>query len=143
MTWVASMSDLGMLLERQSLAACFCEIPGNPLLGSADVREISPLLRAHRVPLIVDDVVATPCNVDLGSHADLIATSLTKYLVGTGDAMGGALIVNPRSPLYQELNTSGPSAARGAALGRGCGDPGYARPHVFRSGCANTITMVS
>jgi cystathionine gamma-synthase len=92
-----------LLLERQSLAACFCEIPGNPLLGSADVRKISPLLRAHRVPLIVDDVVATPCNVDLGSHADLIATSLTKYLVGTGDAMGGALIVNPRSPLYQEL----------------------------------------
>ena len=96
-------SDLGMLLERQSLAACFCEIPGNPLLGSADVRKISPLLRAHQVPLIVDDVVATPCNVNLGSHADLIATSLTKYVVGTGDAMGGALIVNPRSPLYQEL----------------------------------------
>ena len=91
------------LLERQSLAACFCEIPGNPLLGSADVRKITPLLRAHRVPLVVDDVVATPCNVDLNPYADLVATSLTKYLVGTGDAMGGALIVNPRSPLYGEL----------------------------------------
>jgi cystathionine gamma-synthase len=52
---------------------------------------------------VVDDVVATPCNVDLGPYADLIATSLTKYVVGTGDAMGGALIVNPRSPLYREL----------------------------------------
>jgi len=95
--------DLRRLLERQSLAACFCEIPGNPLLGSADVRKITPLLRAHRVPLVVDDVVATPCNVDLGPYADLVATSLTKYIVGTGDAMGGALIVNPRSPLYGEL----------------------------------------
>ena len=91
------------LLARQPLAACFCEIPGNPLLGSADVRKITPLLRAHRVPLVVDDVVATPCNVDVGPYADLVATSLTKYVVGTGDAMGGALIVNPRSPLYGEL----------------------------------------
>ena len=95
--------DLRSLLERQSLAGCFCEFPGNPLLGSADLREIAPLLRAHRVPLVVDDVVATPCNVDLGPYADLVATSLTKYIVGTGDAMGGALIVNPRSPLYGEL----------------------------------------
>jgi cystathionine gamma-synthase len=95
--------ELGVLLERQVLAACFCEFPGNPLLGSADVRKVSPLLRAHCAPLVVDDVVATPYNVDLGPYADLIATSLTKYVVGTGDAMGGALIVNPRSPLYREL----------------------------------------
>ena len=95
--------DLQALLARQPLAACFCEIPGNPLLGSADVRAITPILRERRVPLIVDDVVATPFNVDLSRHADLVATSLTKYIVGTGDAMGGALICNPQSPLYPEL----------------------------------------
>jgi len=55
------------------------------------------------VPLVVDDVVATPANVDLSGHADLVATSLTKFILGTGDAMGGALICNPRSPLYPEL----------------------------------------
>jgi cystathionine gamma-synthase len=96
-------SELQALLRRQPLAACFCEIPGNPLLGSADVRRISPILREHRLPLVVDDVVATPANVDLSRHADLIATSLTKFIVGTGDAMGGALICNPKSPLYREL----------------------------------------
>ncbi|HWH68944.1 MAG TPA: PLP-dependent transferase, partial [Candidatus Sulfotelmatobacter sp.] len=74
-----------------------------PLLGSSDLRQISPLLRQHRVPLVADDVVATPFNVDLSSHADLVATSLTKFIVGTGDAMGGALICNPKSPLYHEL----------------------------------------
>jgi cystathionine gamma-synthase len=42
-------------------------------------------------------------NVDLSPFADLIATSLTKFIVGTCDAMGGALICNPRSPLYAEL----------------------------------------
>lgn len=96
-------TDLRGLLAREKLAAAFCEFPGNPLLGSADVRRITPLLREHGVPLIADDVVATPLNVDLSAHADLIATSLTKFVVGTCDAMGGALICNPRSPYYVEL----------------------------------------
>jgi cystathionine gamma-synthase len=96
-------ADVRRLLAREPVAAGFCEIPGNPLLGSADLRTIAPLFREHRVPLVVDDVVATPGNVDLGPYADLIATSLTKYVVGTGDAMGGALIANRRSPLYHEL----------------------------------------
>jgi cystathionine gamma-synthase len=91
------------LLRRQGLAACFGEIPGNPLLGSADLRRITPILRAFDVPLVADDVVATPVNVDLSAHADLIATSLTKFIAGTGDVMGGALICNPKSPFYREL----------------------------------------
>lgn len=95
--------DLAALLARQPLAACFCEIPGNPLLGSADLRRLMPLLRAHEVPLVADDVAATPFNVDLSPHADLIATSLSKYLVGTADAMGGAVICNPRSPYHAPL----------------------------------------
>jgi cystathionine gamma-synthase len=96
-------SNLRALLHHGPLAGCFSEIPGNPLLGSADLRLISPILREHGIPLVADDVVATPLNVDLGPYADLIATSLTKYLVGTGDAMGGALICNPRSPYHAEL----------------------------------------
>ena len=95
--------DLSALLRREPLAGCFCEVPGNPLLGSVDLRAITPALREHGVPLVVDDVVATPVNVDLSRHADLIATSLTKFIVGTCDAMGGALICNPKSPFYNEL----------------------------------------
>jgi cystathionine gamma-synthase len=95
--------ELEAHVRRQPLAACFGEIPGNPLLGSADLRRITPILRQHGVPLVADDVVATPVNVDLSPHADLIATSLTKYVVGTADAMGGALICNPRSPYHAQL----------------------------------------
>jgi cystathionine gamma-synthase len=98
-------NEVASLLARQPLAACFGEIPGNPLLGSADLRRVSPILRAHGVPLVADDVVATPFNVDLSPYADLIATSLTKFIADTGDVMGGALVCNPRSPLYQELKT--------------------------------------
>lgn len=96
-------TDLEARLRQGPVAACFSEIPGNPLLGCADLSRLMPRLRQARVPLVADDVVATPHNIDLSPHADLIATSLTKYLVGTGDAMGGALVCNPRSPLYAEL----------------------------------------
>ena len=102
--------DLQALLQRDNLAACFCEIPGNPLLGSADLCRIAPLLRGKRVPLVADDVVATPLNVDLTHCADLIATSLTKYVAGTCDVMGGAVICNPRSPLHAELSAGVQSA---------------------------------
>ena len=99
-------TDLRQLLERQTVAGCFGEIPGNPLLGSADLGLISPCLRQHRVPMVADDVVATPFNVDLTGYADLIATSLTKFIAGTGDVMGGALICNPRSPFHAELKAA-------------------------------------
>jgi cystathionine gamma-synthase len=100
-----SGADLDALLARGPIAACFVEIPGNPLLGSADLRRIVPAARQHGVPLVVDDVVATPVNVDVRPYADLVATSLTKYVVGTAEAMGGALICNPRSPYHQTLQT--------------------------------------
>lgn len=95
--------DLRSRLSEGRWAGAFAEIPGNPLLGSADLRRITPILRLAGVPLVADDVVATPMNVDLRAHADLVATSLTKYVVGSGEAMAGAVICNPTSPYYLEL----------------------------------------
>lgn len=90
-------------LEQSPLAACFCEIPGNPMLGSPDLAGLRPWLREHGVPLVVDDTIATPFNVDLGEAADLVCTSLTKFIAGSGDVMGGALVCPPRSPYYADL----------------------------------------
>ena len=130
-------SELEELLRRRPLAACFSEIPGNPLLGSADLRRVSPLLRRHRVPLVADDVVASPLNVDLGPYADLVATSLTKFFVGTGDAMGGALICNPKAPLYGSSRPSWRPGTRSCfgARRRRCS---RSRAGNSRSGCAGT-----
>ena len=96
-------ADLRAGLCQQPAAGAFCELPGNPLLGCADLRAISPILREAGVPLVADDVVATPLNIDLRPYADLIATSLTKFIAGTGDVMGGAVICNPASPWHDEL----------------------------------------
>lgn len=96
-------AHLKRVFANESFAGVFAELPGNPLLGCADMQRITPLLRQQGVPLIADDVIGTPYNLDFSGHADFIATSLTKYFVGSCDTMGGALICNPRSPYYQEL----------------------------------------
>jgi cystathionine gamma-synthase len=95
--------ELETLIRKQPIAGCFCEVPGNPLLGSADLRRVSPVLRKHSLPLVVDDVVATPFNIDVSPYADMIATSLTKFIAGNCEVMGGALICNPRSPFHARL----------------------------------------
>jgi cystathionine gamma-synthase len=96
-------SDFAGIVRQHPIAGCFCEIPGNPQLGSADLQTISPILRQRRIPLVIDDVIATPFNIDPFKFADVVATSLTKFIAGSGDVMGGALIFNSRSPMYLEL----------------------------------------
>lgn len=84
-------------------AAVYTELPSNPLLRTADLAGIAPLLRAHGVPLIVDDTIATCVNVDAFRFADAITTSLTKAFSGAGDVAAGAVVLNPDSPFYALL----------------------------------------
>jgi cystathionine gamma-synthase len=66
-------------------------------------------------PQVVDDSVAGHCNVDLlcsnstgGSQcevvgADIVVTSLTKQFSGSGNVMGGSLVLNSRSKHFERL----------------------------------------
>lgn len=69
------------------------ETPGNPTLMISDIQEIAQLAHEHNILLSVDNTFASPFNqrpIDLG--ADFTIESLTKYINGHGDAMGGAII---------------------------------------------------
>jgi cystathionine beta-lyase/cystathionine gamma-synthase len=71
------------------------ETPTNPLMQLADVREISS--RAHRrgAKVVVDNTFMTPYlqrPLELG--ADLAMHSVTKYLNGHSDMIGGALVTS-------------------------------------------------
>lgn len=96
---------LGESLASTGGNACYCEMPGNPLLSSPDMSRLVPILREHNVPLVIDDVIATPINIDVSDYADVVVTSLTKYFAGSGDVMAGAIIFNPRSSLYDDLKS--------------------------------------
>ena len=69
------------------------EIPGNPSLGIADIEAIAKIVHENGAPLGVDNTFASPFNqrpIEFG--ADFVIESLTKYINGHGDAMGGAII---------------------------------------------------
>jgi O-acetylhomoserine (thiol)-lyase len=85
----------------EALAACidentravFCETVGNPAGNICDIEAIARMAHAHGVPLIVDNTVATPVLLKPARHgADIIVHSLTKFMGGHGNAMGGIVL---------------------------------------------------
>jgi len=55
-------------------------MPSNPLLRSIDVKTISEACREGGTPLVIDDTVCSSYNVDVTKYADIIVTSLTKWI---------------------------------------------------------------
>ena len=73
------------------------ETPTNPLLQLVDIATVAALGRTHNVITIVDNTFATPFNQQpLALGADLVLHSLSKYLAGHCDIIGGALIVDDK-----------------------------------------------
>ena len=71
----------------------FIEPLGNPKLDVLDIEAISKQAQSSKVPLIVDNTVATPCLLNPIEHgANIVIHSLTKYINGNGTALGGAII---------------------------------------------------
>ncbi|HEY3805788.1 MAG TPA: cystathionine gamma-synthase [Kofleriaceae bacterium] len=74
------------------------ETPTNPMLKLADIAAIAAVCKAKNVLLAVDNTFMTPYfqrPLELG--ADIVAHSLTKYLNGHSDVIGGALIFKDRA----------------------------------------------
>ena len=71
----------------------FIESLGNPKLDVLDVEAISVIAKNYKVPLIVDNTVATPYLLNpIAYGANIVIQSLTKYINGNGTALGGAII---------------------------------------------------
>ncbi len=71
------------------------ETPTNPYLAVSDIRAVAEMTKSHASNplLVVDNTFATPYlqrPLELG--ADLVVHSMTKYLGGHSDAVGGAIV---------------------------------------------------
>lgn len=78
---------------QENTRAFFVESLGNPKLDVLDLQAISEEARAHKVPFIVDNTVASPSLLNpIEYGADIVIHSLTKYINGNGTALGGAII---------------------------------------------------
>lgn len=90
------MSDLDMV-ERAigpRTRMLWLETPANPIMRLADIGALSRLARAKGVrDVAVDSTFASPIATrPLALGADFVVHSLTKYIGGHGDAMGGAVL---------------------------------------------------
>lgn len=69
------------------------ETPSNPLLGITDIAVVAQIARDAGAKLVVDNTFATPyLQQPLSLGADVVVHSLTKYMGGHSDVVGGALI---------------------------------------------------
>jgi O-acetylhomoserine (thiol)-lyase len=82
--------------------AIFCESVGNPLGNVTDFARLAEIAHAHGVPLIVDNTVPSPYLCRPIEHgADIVVHSLTKYLGGHGNSVGGAIVDSGKFPWAQ------------------------------------------
>ena len=71
----------------------YIESMGNPKLDILDIESISKIAKTSKLPLIVDNTVATPYllkPIEFG--ADIVIHSTTKYITGNGTSIGGVII---------------------------------------------------
>jgi cystathionine beta-lyase/cystathionine gamma-synthase len=71
----------------------YIETPCNPIVRLTDIAAVAGLAGSVGARLVVDSTFATPVATRPIAHgADYVIHSLTKYLSGHGDALGGALL---------------------------------------------------
>ena len=67
----------------------YCETVSNPLLEVADISSLSEIAKRHDIKLVVDNTFS-PLSVSPVFHgADIVIHSLTKYINGSSDTVGG------------------------------------------------------
>ena len=91
---------------RDDTALVWIETPSNPLLKITDIAAVVEQAHDAGARVLVDATWTTPLlqrPLDLG--ADLVLHSLTKYLSGHSDVLGGALVTTKDDDLWQQLRT--------------------------------------
>ncbi len=80
------------------------ESPTNPLLKLVDLAAISRIAKAHDILMVCDNTFATPyCQRPLDFGADIVVHSITKYLNGHSDVVGGVVIIGDNPDLKDRL----------------------------------------
>jgi methionine-gamma-lyase len=78
---------------RPNTRLVYIETPANPILRLTDIAAVADIAHRAGVPLVVDSTFATPVfQRPLSLGADFVLHSMTKYLGGHGDALGGIVV---------------------------------------------------
>ena len=86
---------------RPNTRLVYIETPANPILRLTDIAALAGIAHQAGVPLVVDSTFATPVfQRPLSLGADFVLHSMTKYLGGHGDALGG-IVVGAREEVHR------------------------------------------
>lgn len=69
----------------------YCETVSNPLLEVADIRALATLANKYQIPLVVDNTFSPLSVAPATLGAQVIIHSLTKFINGSSDTMGGVI----------------------------------------------------
>lgn len=84
-SWQAAVQD--------NTVAFYAETFGNPQADVLDIPTVAQIAHDNKVPLIVDNTIATAALVrPLELGADVVVASTTKFYTGNGSALGGVLV---------------------------------------------------
>lgn len=92
--WVdtTDLDDMASKIDDKTKAV-FVESLANPGGVVTDLEAVGNLARAHGLPLIVDNTMASPYLIRPIEHgADIVLHSLTKFIGGHGNSMGGVIV---------------------------------------------------
>ena len=99
------MTDLVSVEDavRPETRMIWAETPTNPLMKVIDLKEVAALAKAHDAISVCDNTFASPyLQQPLAAGIDLVVHSMTKYLGGHADVLGGALVMR-RDDLHEKL----------------------------------------
>ena len=69
----------------------YCETISNPLLEIADIKGLAAIAKKHNIPLVVDNTFSPLTVAPAKLGADIVIHSLTKFINGSSDAVGGVV----------------------------------------------------
>ncbi len=102
------MTDLSRVEEhlQAHTRLVWVETPSNPLLKIVDIEQICALVRGRDIAVVVDGTWTTPLlQKPLALGADFVLHSVTKYLAGHSDVLGGAVIASVDTPVFERVRS--------------------------------------
>ena len=90
-------ASLEKLIDEKT-SAIFCESIGNPAGNIVDLDGICAMAAKHGIPVIVDNTVAPTLIRPIDHGAAIVVYSLTKYMGGHGNSLGGMIVDSGKFP---------------------------------------------
>jgi methionine-gamma-lyase len=97
-------SDLNKVNDavRKNTKVIYVETPGNPTLSISDIKSISDIAHNSGAVVVVDNTFMSPAlQQPLQLGADVVLHSLTKFLNGHADVVGGIVVVKDEKTYLQ------------------------------------------